>query len=268
MKTIVLTATPTPNMNLAKITIESNDFDPHLGPNFSVSFINPSGLVIDRTYKRMSFDQWQDWSAESSEISDYKYIADSITTDIGVPYIEMIEPKPPVPPSIVTQPTGATIALGNQLSLNVMVSGDYPMSYQWYKGATLLLGKTDASLNILTVADSDAGSYTVTVSNSGGSVTSSAAVVVVGPATPPTILYQPMAQTINVGSTLSIYVNAQGVAPLSYEWKKNSVTLPSFTGNTVSIANAQQSDEGIYSVVVSNSVGSVSSNQVPVIINL
>ena len=158
--------------------------------------------------------------------------------------------------------------MGYQLSLNVMVSGDYPMSYQWYKGATLLLGKTDASLNILTVADSDAGSYTVTVSNSGGSVTSSAAVVVVGPATPPTILYQPMAQTINVGSTLSIYVNAQGVAPLSYEWKKNSVTLPSFTGNTVSIANAQQSDEGIYSVVVSNSVGSVSSNQVPVIINL
>jgi hypothetical protein len=216
----------------------------------------------------MSFDQWQDWSAESSEISDYKYIADSITTDIGVPYIEMIEPKPPAPPSIVTQPTGATIPLGNQLSLSVMVSGDYPMSYQWYKGATLLLGKTDASLNILTVADSDAGSYTVTVSNSGGSVTSNAAVVVVGPATPPTILYQPMAQTINVGSTLSIYVNAQGVAPLSYEWKKNSVTLPSFTGNTVSIANAQQSDEGIYSVVISNSVGSVSSNQVPVIINL
>ena len=59
MKTIVLTATPTPNMNLAKITIESNDFDPHLGPNFSISFINPSGLVIDRSYKRMSFDQWQ-----------------------------------------------------------------------------------------------------------------------------------------------------------------------------------------------------------------
>jgi len=268
MKTIVLTATPTPNMNLAKITIESNDFDPHLGPNFSVSFINPSGLVIDRTYKRMSFDQWQDWSAESSEISDYKYIADSITTDIGVPYIEMIEPKPPVPPSIVTQPTGATIPLGNQLSLSVMVSGDYPMSYQWYKGATLLSGKTDSSLNILTVAASDAGSYTVTVSNSGGSATSSAAVVVVGPAAPPTILYQPMAQTINVGTTLSLYVNAQGAPTLSYIWKKNSVTLPSFTGNTVSIANVQQSDEGIYSVVVSNSVGSVSSNQVPVIINL
>jgi hypothetical protein len=268
MKTIVLTATPTPNMNLAKITIESNDFDPHLGPNFSISFVNPSGLVIDRTYKRMSFDQWQDWSSESSEIADYKYIADCITTDIGVPYIEMIEPKPPVPPSIVTQPTGATIPLGNQLSLSVMVSGDYPMSYQWYKGATLLAGKTDSSLNILTVADSDAGSYTVKVSNSGGSVTSSAAVVVVGPAAPPTILYQPMAQTINVGTTLSLYVNAQGAPTLSYIWKKNSVTLPSFTGNTVSIANAQQSDEGIYSVVVSNSVGSVSSNQVPVIINL
>jgi hypothetical protein len=268
MKTIELTATPTPNMNLAKITSESNDFDPHLGPNFSISFVNPSGLVIDRTYKRMGFDQWQDWSSESSEIADYKYIADCITTDIGVPYIEMIEPKPPIPPSIVTQPIGATISLGNQLLLSVMVVGDNPMSYQWYKDATLLLGKTNASLNILTVADSDAGSYTVKVSNSGGSVTSSAAVVVVGPAAPPTILYQPIAQTINVGTTLSLYVNAQGAPTLSYIWKKNSVTLPSFTGNTVSIANAQQSDEGIYSVVVSNSVGSVSSSQVPVIINL
>ena len=268
MKTIVLTATPTPNMNLAKITIESNDFDPHLGPNFSISFINPSGLVIDRSYKRMSFDQWQDWSAESSEISDYKYIADCITEDIGVPYLEMIEPKPPVPPSITSQPIGGNIPLGNQLSISLMVAGDYPMSYQWYKDTALIVGKTDPSLNILSVAASDAGSYTVTVSNSGGSVTSNAAVVTIAPAAPPTISYQPMSQTINIGSALLLSVGAQGAPTLTYQWKKNSVFLPSFTESNLSIANAQQSDEGIYSVVVSNSVGSVSSVQVPVIINL
>jgi len=39
MKTIVLSANPTPNMNLAKINIDNAGFDPHCGPSFWVTFI-------------------------------------------------------------------------------------------------------------------------------------------------------------------------------------------------------------------------------------
>jgi hypothetical protein len=267
MKTIVLTANPTPNMNLAKITIDSNDFDPHLGPNFSICFLNPSGFTIDRLYRRMGFDQWQDWSAESSEMADYKYIADSITEDIGVPYVEMIEPKPPVAPTITIQPIGGPVPLGNSYTLNIMAMGDMPFSYQWYKDGVAMQGKTDSSLNIQSVSNADAGSYTVKVSNSGGSATSNPAVITIAPAAPPVILTQPLPQTISVGSSFSLSVSAQGAQPLAYEWKKNSVVLPSFTSSILSIQSAQQSDEGIYSVAISNSVGSVVSTQVPVIIN-
>ncbi len=73
MKTIVLTANPTPNMNLAKINIDHNNFDPHCGPSFWVTFYNPAGNIIDRVVHSMTFDQWQDWTSESSEIADYKY---------------------------------------------------------------------------------------------------------------------------------------------------------------------------------------------------
>ena len=62
MKTIVLSANPTPNMNLAKINIDSADFDPHCGPGFWVTFYNPTNNIIDRVTHKMTFDQWQDWT--------------------------------------------------------------------------------------------------------------------------------------------------------------------------------------------------------------
>ena len=79
MKTIVLSANATPDMNLAKINIDNAGFDPHCGPSFWVTFYNPANNIIDRVTHSMTFDQWQDWTSESSEIADYKYI-DIITT--------------------------------------------------------------------------------------------------------------------------------------------------------------------------------------------
>jgi len=133
MKTIVLTANPTPNMNLAKINIDHCNFDPHCGPSFWVTFYNPSGNIIDRITHSMTFDQWQDWTSESSEIADYKYIADSITEDIGVPYISMDEPKPPVPPTITMQPISQSAQVGGQVSFSVSYQGDNSFTFQWYK---------------------------------------------------------------------------------------------------------------------------------------
>lgn len=264
MKTIVLSANPTPNMNLAKINIDSADFDPHCGPGFWVTFYNPSGNIIDRITHKMTFDQWQDWTSESSEISDYKYIADCITEDLGIPYISMDEPKPPVPPTIIMQPTSQSVQVGNPALFSVSYQGDNSFSVQWYKNNTPIQGQVSSSLSINSVAESDAGSYTVKVTNNGGSVTSDAAVLTVIVPVAPTIKVQPENKTVDVGGSISLSVEAEGTAPLNYAWSKDGTPVSMGIGNILPIMNAQVSNEGIYSVTVSNAAGSVVSNDVTV----
>ena len=264
MKTIVLSANPTPNMNLAKINIDNAGFDPHCGPSFWVTFYNPTGNIIDRITHSMSFDQWQDWTAESSEIADYKYIADSITEDLGITYTSMDYPLPPVPPTIVMQPTSQSIQVGNTVLFSVSCTGDAPLTFQWYKNDAAIQGQVGSSFSIPSIAESDAGSYTVKVTNAGGSVTSAAAVLAVIVPVAPTITTQPENKTVEVNGSTSLSVQAEGTQPLVYTWYKDGVAVPASMGNTLPIMMAQTSNEGIYSVKISNMVGSVTSNDVTV----
>lgn len=264
MKTIVLSANPTPNMNLAKINIDNAGFDPHCGPSFWVTFYNPTGNIIDRITHSMSFDQWQDWTSESSEIADYKYIADSITEDLGITYISMDEPKPPVPPTITMQPISQSAQVGGQVSFSVGYQGDNSFTFQWYKNNAAIQNQTNSIFAIGSVAESDAGSYTIKVTNKGGSVTSDAAVLTVIVPVAPTITTQPENKTVEVNGSTSLSVQAEGTQPLVYTWYKDGVSVPVSMGNTLPIMNAQTSNEGIYSVKVSNMVGSVTSNDVTV----
>jgi hypothetical protein len=269
MKTIVLSANPTPNMNLAKINIDHNNFDPHCGPSFWVTFYNPAGNIIDRVVHSMTFDQWQDWTSESSEITDYKYIADSITEDLGLTYIDMISPPPPVPPSISTQPSGASLYVGNLASFIVYYAGDYPMTFQWYKDGVAIENATTPNYTIASVALSDAGSYTVKISNSVGDVTSNPAVLTVTAPVPPSITTQPQDKTVEFGANFTLTVAAEGTAPLMYMWKKNATAIyanPS-TDPSLNIVSAKETDAGIYSVDVTNTFGATQSNSVTVVVN-
>jgi formylglycine-generating enzyme required for sulfatase activity len=82
---------------------------------------------------------------------------------------------------------------------------------------------------------------------------------------PPQIIAQPQSQPVSAGLTASFSVQAQGSAPLSYRWSKNGLYLTDDTritgsaSSTLSIANAQSSDAGTYTVRVSNQAGSVNS---------
>ena len=264
MKTIVLSANPTPNMNLAKINIDSADFDPHCGPGFWVTFYNPTNNIIDRITHKMTFDQWQDWTSESSEIADYKYIADSITEDLGITYTTMDYPLPPVPPTITTQPSSASVLIGAVANFSVGFQGDASFKFQWYKDTVAIQGQTNAILSIDSVSESDAGSYTVKVTNNGGSITSSAATLTVVVPVAPTITSQPQSATVEVGGSAYLYVQAEGTNPIVYVWSKDGEPLPMSMGNSFAIMNAQTSNEGIYSVKITNMIGSVTSNDVTV----
>ncbi|MDB6016774.1 MAG: Immunoglobulin I-set domain protein [Pedosphaera sp.] len=68
-------------------------------------------------------------------------------------------------PSIVTQPQSQSVFVGADVSFSVSATGTAPLSYQWLLNGTNLNGATSATLNLNKVKLTDAGTYTVLVSN-------------------------------------------------------------------------------------------------------
>lgn len=76
---------------------------------------------------------------------------------------------------------------------------------------------------------------------------------------PPAIVTHPTSLIITQGNNAAFTVTATGSA-LQYQWRKGGVDLPAANSPTLSIINAQPADIGTYSVIVSNSSGSVTSS--------
>src|SRR5439155_1548061 len=79
----------------------------------------------------------------------------------------------PDTPSIVKQPQGTTNLVGTSATFVVVADGSAPLNYQWYKGTNALTDKTSATLTISPLIVTDAGSYSVEVTNPFGTATSS-----------------------------------------------------------------------------------------------
>jgi hypothetical protein len=78
-------------------------------------------------------------------------------------------------------------------------------------------------------------------------------------ATAPIIVQQPKLLTVHSGTDVSIDVIASGSSPLAFQWSRNGAALATATNSYFYRRHALPSDAGDYSVVVSNSAGSVTS---------
>lgn len=86
-------------------------------------------------------------------------------------------------PTIGSQPADTSVVVGQKTTLSVVASG-LDLSYQWLKGTTTLDSRTNATLELSNATADLAGTYSVVVSNAGGSVTSREATVTVIPSLP------------------------------------------------------------------------------------
>ena len=78
---------------------------------------------------------------------------------------------------------------------------------------------------------------------------------------PPSITIQPANKTVNVGQTARFSVTATGTPPLEYQWRKNGADIPGATKFSYTTPATVAADNGsLFSVVVSNGAGSVTSN--------
>jgi hypothetical protein len=76
---------------------------------------------------------------------------------------------------------------------------------------------------------------------------------------PPYLTAQPASVTASTGSNVPFTVAAGGTSALAYQWRFNGTNLAGATSSTYTRLNAQAIHAGNYSVVVTNSSGSVTS---------
>ena len=181
----------------------------------------------------------------------------------------------PVAPAISVPPANQSITAGQNASFSVTATGT-SLAYRWQEstdgGASFSniaapSNTTTISLTAVPLAASGR-QYRVIVSNTLGSITSSAATLTVAQ-TPvaPAISVHPANQSIAVGQNVSFSVTATGTS-LAYQWQESTnggatfsnIAAPSNT-TTISLAavplagNARQ-----YRVIVSNALGSITSS--------
>ncbi len=84
-----------------------------------------------------------------------------------------------VAPTITTGPAAQAVTEGQNVSFSVTAAGTDPLNYQWKKDGADISGANSSTLSLNNVQLSNAGSYSVAVSNNAGSVTSSAVTLTV-----------------------------------------------------------------------------------------
>jgi hypothetical protein len=105
-----------------------------------------------------------------------------------------------------------------------------------------------AQLSLLVGCGGGGGSGTVSGSGSAAAVA-------------PAIAAQPTDQRVVVGQTATFSVTASGTAPLQYQWQKGTAPIAGATASSYTTPAASLPDDGsTFQVVISNSVGSVTSS--------
>jgi len=166
------------------------------------------------------------------------------------------------PPVIVNQPQPQTVLAGATATFTVTASGAPPLSFQWLKNGVIIAGATNASYMTPATSLADSGSsFTVAVTNLSGGVTSTAALLTVNPAIiAPSITTQPQNATAAVGGSATFFVVASGTQPLSYQWLQNDTAIAGATNSSYTLSPVlSQDNQNNYTVTVSNSAGSVTS---------
>ena len=152
------------------------------------------------------------------------------------------------------QPKTQTNGAGSNIVFTITSLGTDPRTYQWQYNSVDIPGATTNSLALNNLQISDAGNYSLTISNSLGlAASTNAALTVTNRA--PIITTNPVAVVTSVGGSASFSVAANGQAPLNYQWYADSTPVSGGTSATLNLANVQVSNAGFYSAVVGSGAG-------------
>ena len=150
---------------------------------------------------------------------------------------------PPTAPVITVPPVSQTVTAGATVIFSVTATGTAPLSYQWQKNSGTLSGATSASLTLNSVTTTAAGSYSVIVSNSAGSVTSTSATLTVN-ASPPTEHQPPEVQIEYPSDNAAFLAGANIVLVAHAAAHDGRITQVQFFAGTRFLGNATLASDG------------------------
>jgi predicted outer membrane repeat protein len=207
------------------------------------------------------------YSVASAQTADAGAYYVNITNGAGTVQSNTVSVVVNPAPTIATQPAAQTVYATQPLSLSVVANGA-SLSYQWLKlsgsGYAPIGGATASTYMVASAANSDAGSYEVTVSNGAGSVTSNPAVVTVNGA--PQITTNPQSQTVFAGAMVTLTAAASGTVT-NYQWQLNGADIPGATSAALTFASIQVTDAGSYHLKATNPAGSATSTDAVITVN-
>lgn len=155
-------------------------------------------------------------------------------------------------PTITTAPTNLTACVGQSTTLTVVANsnGGGALSYQWKRAGIDIPGATASSYTIANVQSTDAGSYTVQITNGCGNTSSNSFQLTVNQA--PIVTLNPASASLCAGAALSLTAAASGADAV--KWQKDNNDLAS-TSSPLTIANVTVANAGNYRFVASNACG-------------
>ncbi|HEY9510065.1 MAG TPA: hypothetical protein VIV82_09415, partial [Verrucomicrobiae bacterium] len=148
------------------------------------------------------------------------------------------------PVLISSQSTNFTTFVGDTRTFSVFALGQ-SLTYQWALNGTNISWGTNSSLTLTNLQLSDAGEYSVTISNEFGFETRTIAIISI---TPILITQSPLNVTTFSGGTAMFSIAAQADSPLSYQWRFQGTDL-AVNENTLTLTDVQFDQAGTYEVI-------------------
>ncbi len=247
------------------VDVVANDSDDSAVDASTVTIVtSPASGTVSVNGTTGAVTYTHDDSATTSDTFVYTVMDDQGRVSNGA--IVALTIAPCVPPAFTLQPTGGTWCDGASITLSVAAAGDARLTYQWRKNGSNIGGANNTSLSLDPATGADGGSYDCVVTNECGTATSTAATVTVN--APPSITQQPMSQSACEGGSITLNVVSGGTAPLGYQWRKNGASVTGATSSALTLAAITPSDAGSYDCVITNSCGTVTSNNAAVMVDL
>jgi len=173
---------------------------------------------------------------------------------------------------VPASPAEATV--GEEFSLAFTITGTPEMVQSWGvtgsipPGLTVpnLMGNTlNSGTGTITGTPTTEGSYNISIKpwdrlNLSGDTTTARTITinVAAAPTPPQILNQPSATRVPTGGRAQFFIEWEGTV-FEIQWLKDGVEIAGETGQTLILTDATTADEGVYSVRLTNDVGTVTS---------
>ena len=216
-------------------------------PSGTVSTLaSPTAKDYGANYDNWTFSSVRHWGEASKGIWTLS-IRDAARGDTGrfVSATVKVHGVAMTPPAVTLQPQGAIAAQSSAVTLTTAGS-DANLNFQWSRNGSPVFGATGATLSLPAVTLAQAGTYTCTLSDFAGNVTTDDAKVVV---------YNPVAQTqyANAGTPFTTPLVAAGPVD-SFQWffngspLANSGRISGADTATLAIAAITPSDNGAYTV--------------------